>query len=396
MAVESLILVVNPGSASRKYAVFYGDEKIAQLHFEFVENHMQCVFTYKGDRQTIEYDDTDLSNASSHVFPILQEHGVIDEDSIIKAIAVRVAAPSQLFTQDNLATEDVIKSLESIQQKAPLHITVALGEIKSLVANIKDVPVVIISDSGFHSTKPEWAWRYGVDAELADKLEIKRYGYHGLSVESVVAKLDNSGRLAPKTIVCHLGSGSSITAIKDGKSVETTMGYSPLEGLMMSTRSGTIDVSAALAIKHELGLDDASIENFLNKKSGLLGVSGSSDDIRQLLVSEENGDQRAKIALSMFVYRIRQAIGQMAAAMNGADCLVFTATVGERSMPIRARVLSELSYLGFNIDQDLNNQLYEPEDITDIAASSSKPVLVIPTDEFTNIARHAYHFIDNN
>lgn len=396
MAVESLILVVNPGSASRKYAVFLGDEKIAQLHFEFVDSHVECTLIFKGQRQTIAYEDNSLLNVSSYVFSLLDKHGVIDENNVIGAIGVRVAAPSQRFAQDTLATDEVIKALESIQQKAPLHISIALTEIKHLVANMKDVPIVIVSDSAFHTTKPEYAQRYAVDIDLADRIDIKRYGYHGLSVESVVDKLKTDDSLTSKTIICHLGSGSSITAVKDGQSIETTMGYSPLEGLMMSTRSGTIDVSAALAIKHELDLDDIDLEGFLNKKSGLLGVSGSSDDIRQLLISEEKGDKRAKLALDMFVYRIKQAIGQMAAALDGADSLVFTATIGERSAPIRGRILDGLDYLGFIYDQKLNEELYEPTETTNLAAEGSKLILVTSTDEFTNIARHAYRFIKNN
>lgn len=396
MAVEPLILVVNPGSASRKYAVYAGDKKIAQLHFEFVDNHIECTLKFKDRHKTIAYEDQDLLNASSYVFTILDEYGVVNENNVIGVIGIRVAAPSQRFARDVLATKETIKALESIQQRAPLHISVALTEIKHLVANIQNVPIVIVSDSAFHTTKPEPAQLYAIDVDLADKIDVKRYGYHGLSVESVVEKLKANGQLAPKTIICHLGSGSSITAVKNGKSVETTMGYTPLEGLMMSTRSGTIDVSAALVIKHELDLDDADLEKFLNKKSGLLGVSGSSDDIRQLLAKENKGDKRAKLALEMFVYRIRQAIGQMAAAMNGVDCLVFTGTVGERSGPIRGRVLDVLDYLGFSYDKKINEELYEPIAATDLSTGSGKPVLVISTDEFINIARHASHFIKNN
>lgn len=396
MAVESLILVVNPGSASRKYAVFRDDKKIAQLHFEFVESHVECTFMHEGQRKTIAYEDNNLLNVSRYVFSLLDEHDIINENNVISAIGIRVAAPSQRFAQDALATEEVIKSLESIQQKAPLHISVALVEIKNLVANMKDVPIVIVSDSAFHSTKPEYAQRYAIDVDLADKIDVKRFGYHGLSAESVIDKLETSGKLKPKTIVCHLGSGSSITAVRDGKSIETTMGYSPLEGLMMSTRSGTIDISAALAIKHELDLDDIDLENFLNKKSGLLGVSGSSDDIRQLLVGASQDNERAQLALDMFVYRIKQAIGQMAAAMDGVDNLVFTATIGERSAPIRSRILDGLGYLGFSYNQELNNKLYEPTEITNIANEPNKPILVVATDEFANIARHAYRFINSN
>jgi acetate kinase len=194
-------------------------------------------------------------------------------------------------------------------------------------------------------------------------------------------------------IICHIGSGSSITALVDGKSVETTMGYSPLEGLMMSTRSGSIDVAAALAIKRELQLDENGLEQYLNKKSGLIGVSGTSDDLRQLIASEEAGDERAKLALQLFVYRIQQAIGQMAASMNGVDSLVFTATIGERSFIIRERILANLGYLGFENNKEINDNTFEPKEIANIASANSKPILVVATDESAEIALRADQFI---
>ncbi len=180
-----------------------------------------------------------------------------------------------------------------------------------------------------------------------------------------------------------------MTAVVDGQSADTTMGYSPLEGLMMASRSGSIDISAAIAIKKELNIDDIGLEKYLNKQGGLLGVSGSSNDIRQLISYEENGDQKAKLALKMFVYRIQQAIGQMSASMGGVDCLVFTATVGERSNVIRRRILENLGFLSFECDTNLNEQTYEPIDIVNIATESSRPIYVVSTNEVAEIAKRA-------
>jgi len=199
--------------------------------------------------------------------------------------------------------------------------------------------------------------------------------------------------LLPNTIVCHLGSGSSVTAVGNGESVDNTMGYSPLEGLMMATRSGSIDISAALVIRRELHLTDDGLEQYLDKKSGLLGVSGSSDDIRQLLTSEEKGDERAKLALDIFVYRIQQAIGQMVASLGGVDCLIFTATIGERSSIIRSRVLDRLGYLGFTYDPRINEQTFEPTDVANIAITSGKPIFVVSTDEAAEIARRTEQYM---
>ena len=391
---ESLILVVNPGSASRKYGLFADGVKKANVHFEFADGKVIGAVEYNGDKQFVKYDDADLTNVSRYVLPLLHQYNVIEPADNLSAIGVRVVAPSDNFAQDQLLTDEVLAELTSVQQKAPLHITTVLVEIQHLKNSFAGIPLIAVSDSSFHNTKPIWASYYAIDTEMADKFGIKRYGYHGLSMGSVVHRLQESNQLMPKMIICHIGSGSSVTAVMDGKSVETTMGYSPLEGLMMSTRSGSIDVAAALAIKRELGLEDNELEQYLNKKSGLLGVSGSSDDIRQLLSSEEQGDKRAELALKIFVYKIQQAIGQMAASMGGVDGLVFTATIGERSFIIRERILSQLGYLGIENDVDINTAIFEPKEIANIAKSTSKPVLVVGTDESAEIARRAGEFLN--
>jgi acetate kinase len=390
--MEPFILVVNPGSASRKYALYAGEKKLASINFEFVDDKIICRISY-GDSQKLKaYDDADLSSVSRYVLPTLHEFKIINAQQKISVIGVRLVAPSKRFAQDELVTDVIEADLEAVQQRAPLHVRTVLQEIKQLRNNLAGVPIVVVSDSAFHATKPAKSWHYGIDTELADRIDVKRYGFHGISVGSVVRHLQEDNILQPKTIVCHLGSGSSISAIADGKSIENSMGYTPLEGIMMATRTGNIDVSAALAIKRELKLTDDELETYLNKKSGLLGVSGSSNDIRQLVVSEAQGDERAKLALEIFVYRIQQMIGQMAASLGGADCLVFTATVGERSNIIRERILNNLGYLGFIYDKGLNDQTFEPVVATNIAATTSKPIIVISTDESAEIARRAKQY----
>lgn len=392
MAAGSLILVVNPGSASRKYGLFADGQKKATINFEFEDKKVIGRIEFANQKQSFNCVDTDLNTVSRYILPLLHERKIIGDSDILSAIGIRVVAPSDKFTQDRLVSDEVVAELGILQQKAPLHIAIVLLEIQNLEVIFPNIPIVVISDSAFHNTKPVWANYYGIDVALAEKFGIKRYGYHGISIGSVVKILQDGNALKPKTIICHLGSGSSITAVLDGKSVDTTMGYSPLEGLIMASRCGNIDVSAALAVKRELQLSDDALEQYLNEQSGLLGVSGTSDDIRQLITSEEKGDQRAKLALDLFVYRIQQAIGQMAASMNGVDCLVFTATIGERSNIIRGRILERLQYLGFEIDKNANEQAFEPINITDIATLSSKPILVVSTDEAAEIARRAEQF----
>jgi len=393
MTPESLILVVNPGSASRKYALFADGKKRANINFEFEDGRVIGKVEFAGNKTPITCDDADLSAVSSHILPLLHEHEIIGHSDVLTAIGIRIVAPAMRFTKDELITDEVIVALESIQQIAPLHITTALSEVKQIKEHFPGTPLIAISDTAFHSTKSEFAWHYGIDTEFANRFEIKRYGYHGISVGSVVHCLAEQNKLSQKTIICHLGSGSSLTAVVDGKSVDTTMGYSPLEGLLMASRSGTIDVSAALAIKRELQLTDSELESYLNKKSGLLGVSGSSNDVRQLLVSEEQGDDRARLALGLFVYRIQLAIGQMAASMSGVDSIVFTGTIGERSAVIRGRILDNLEYLGFIYHKDNNNSTFEPVEAVNIAIEASKPAWVIVTDEAAEIARRAEQYI---
>lgn len=392
--LNSLILVVNPGSASRKYALFADGLKKATVHFEFVDGSVVGTVEANGKKQSVKYNDQTLENACSYVLPLLHQYRVIEPLETLRAIGVRVVAPSDSFAKDMILDDSIIEDLRALQQKAPIHITTVLAEIQKLKESFAGIPLIAISDSAFHSTKPDYACHYGVSTELAEKFGIKRYGYHGISVSSVVRRLAESNTLKPKTIICHIGSGSSVTALLDGHSIETTMGYSPLEGLMMSTRSGSIDVAAALAIMRELKLSDIELEQYLNKKSGLIGVSGESDDIRQLLVAEEQGSKNAKLALQIFVYRIQQAIGQMAASLNGVDCLVFTATISERSFVIRERILKNLSYLGFEIDKIVNEKTFEPKEVTNIATGNSKPVLVAATDESAEIARRTEEIIN--
>lgn len=394
MKKDSLVLVVNPGSASRKYALYNDGNKLATIHFEFEEGKVISKLSYNGQKFFDTYTDADLGTVSRYILPLLKKYQVITEDDAMSAIGIRVVAPSKRFAADQLADDSAITALENVQLRAPLHVGTVLAEIRQLKQNMPQIPIVIVSDSAFHSTKPEWAWHYGIDTELAEKHDIKRYGFHGISVGSVVRNLLQANMLPSKTIVCHLGSGSSITAVADGKSVETTMGYTPLEGLMMETRVGNIDPSAVVAIKRELQLQDNAVEEYLNKKCGLLGVSGSTNDVRQLLAKEEQGDARAKLALKMFTYRIQQAIGQMAASMGGADQLVFTATIGERSAPIRERVLENLGYLGFINNKMINDSVFEPTEPTNIGTSESKPIIVISTDESSEIARRAAGFIN--
>lgn len=380
MDMEPLVLIANPGSASRKYALYQGTEPRADMHFEFEDGNIVCTIKTKDQKFTETTELRELVESSSVIVSLLHGNNILAPEEEINSIGLRFVAPGSYFSEDHIIDDEFVTRMEQTLPHAPLHIAATLAELRELRRQFSDTTIVGVSDSAFHRTMPDHARHYGLPLEDADRLEIKRYGYHGLSYMSVTKTLTDAGKLSQKTIVAHLGSGASITAIHDGKSVDTSMGYSPLEGLIMSTRSGTIDAAITNVLRKELQLDDSGIETYLNKKSGLLGLGGS-DDIRELLAREANGDQRATLALDTYAYAAQKIIANMAVAMDGVDTLVFTGTVGQRSAPIRKRILARLHHLGLELDLEKSEQCDSSQPIVSIEATGSKPILVVATDE---------------
>lgn len=395
MKDDRLILITNPGSSSRKYALYKGADLLCSLHFEFEGQEIVCTLKKAdGSKKKIKTEFKSLTSTVANLQDILEKEGYLSAETKLDAILARTAAPGEYFSQDHLVDEEALKQLEIGKKTAPLHIPVVAGEIEHFVKSFKGTPIVTISDSGFHNDRPDLTKYYAFDTELADKYEIKRWGYHGLSVGSIVNYMKSQDILPEKLIVCHIGSGSSLTAVQDGKSLDTTMGYTPLEGLMMSTRVGSIDTAAALAIKKYKKFEtDEALEKYLNKECGFLGVSGESDDMREVMRLRDEGDKRSTFALALYMYRIQSAIGQMAASLGGVDAIVFTATIGERSDEMRHVVASKLAYLGFSLDEE-KNIAEMPNRHTDIAAEGSKPIYVIRTDEFEEMIRRAQIILD--
>ena len=393
---DRLILITNPGSSSRKYALYKGSELVCSLHFEFEGKDIVCTLKRADDtKKKIKTDFKSLTSTVANIEEILTAEGYLGGMSKLDAILARVAAPGEYFSHDHIVDEECLKELESAKKKAPLHVPVVAGEIERFTMSFKGTPILAISDSSFHTDRPELMKAYAIDQEAAEKFDIKRWGYHGLSVGSIVQYMKKSDILPEKLIVCHIGSGSSLTAVFEGKSHDTTMGYTPLEGIMMSTRSGSIDVAAALALKRGLKIhSEEALEKYLNKKCGLLGVSGKTDDMREIIKLRDEGDKLGTFAHALYVYRIQSAIGQMAASLGGVDAIVFTATIGERSDEIRRMVCQKLQYLGFALD-DEKNIGDMPERHTNIAAEGSKPIYVIRTDEFEEMIRRANDLLED-
>lgn len=392
---QRLVLIANPGSASRKYALYCGESFLASLHFEVEDKKVVCTLKdSEGVRKPVSVKVENLEDSVAHIHEILVEAGYLGGGVELDAIIVRMVAPGSYFSRDHIVNKEFLDKLKVAKANAPLHAPVTAKEIAHFKSAFPKLTIVAVSDSAFHATKPKLTKYYPIDMELAEKYEIKRYGYHGLSVGSVVRYMKKNDLLAEKMIVCHIGSGSSVTAVFRGESVDNSMGFSPLEGVMMSTRCGNIDVAAALAIKKHLDLSDVELEKYLNKQSGLLGVSGRSGDMRDILQARDDGDEVASFALALYVHKMQVVIGQMAAVLNGVDALVFTATIGERSAEVRSAVTNKLSYLGFKLDKE-KNQINLPSGHAELQKDgASKPVFAVKTDEFLQMVVRANRVLD--
>ncbi len=381
--MSKLILITNPGSASRKYALYDGDQLLAQLHFEYEGKKVICTLKdEKGNKKDIKVTIKHLNEAATVVPQILTDEQYINEKNKLVAIVTRMVAPGDYFVKDRVVDAEFMKKLAEAEKRAPIHVPNIANEIKLLRESFADTKLIAVSDTAFHWDKPDTMKYYSFDTELADKYEIKRYGYHGLSYAFISRYMQEQGILPEKLVAMHLGSGSSISAIYNGKAMDNTMGYTPLEGVAMSTRSGSMDVAAAMAIKHALNMKtDEELELYLNKQCGLLGLSGSTDDMREIIQKRDEGDPRATMAHAIFVYRIQSYVGQMAASLGGCDALVFAGTIGERSDEIRRFVTQKLGYLGFKLDNEKNeNPVFEGRYAL-ISANDSKPIYVVLTDE---------------
>lgn len=378
-------LIVNIGSSSKKYALYLGDELILSCHFEHEESSFVVTISYD-DKVTQEKINKESFNKAIVYF--LDIYKKQFNKSKISTIGVRVVAPGDYFRKHRIIDEEYIEKLNKSMSMAPIHIKATLDEIKLLKKTFPKSKLIAASDSAFHSSMKEVASSYGVSDSLSETYNIKRFGYHGLSVNSVVNKLEDylNGYLPKRLLVIHLGSGCSITAIKDGETVDTSMGFTPLEGLLMSTRSGSFDPSLVLFLM-ERGMTASEMEKIFNKESGLLGVSNSTDDMREIIELYKKGDKKAQKAFDLFIYQIIKYVGAYTAVLGGLDAIVFTGTIGERSFIVRERIAFDLQYLGLTINKTINDKTDGSTDkITEIGAKNSKVLLcVVPTDESRSI-----------
>ena len=390
------ILVINAGSSSLKYQLIETDtsDVIAKGLCERIG--IDGKFTYKptgkAKLDAVDRPMKDHNDAIKYVLDALvdPENGVIKSMDEIDAVGHRVVHGGEKFAKSVLLTDEVIETIESLTDLAPLHNPANIMGIRACRAIMPNTPMVGVFDTAFHQTMPEEAYLYGVPYEDYKNLMIRRYGFHGTShlyvSERAVAMLGKKSAEGTKIITCHLGNGSSITAVKDGKSIDTSMGFTPLEGVPMGTRCGSMDPAVVTYLMEKKGLDTAGINNYMNKKSGMLGMSGVSSDFRDLGENEKT-NERCAIALKSFAYNVKKYIGAYAAAMDGVDAIVFTAGVGENDRGMREMILKGLGYLGVEVDFEYNRNCPRGEEVIISTASSRVKVFVIPTDEEMVIAK---------
>ncbi len=397
-----IVLVINAGSSSVKYQVINPEERRALAKGVVERIGMSgAILTHRkeGDKEIrLSGEILDHKMAIEYVLGILlsKNHGVIKDKSEIDAVGHRVVHGGEVFSGSVLITEEVMAEMRRCIDYAPLHNPPNLKGINAAMQLLPGVPQVGVFDTAFHQTMPKHAYLYGLPYALYKKHGIRRYGFHGTShrfVSDRAAEMLGKPKEELRLITCHLGNGASAAAIKYGKSIDTSMGFTPLEGLMMGTRSGDLDPAIILQIMHKEELTPNDATTLLNKHSGLIGVSGLSSDMREI-EEEYEENPRAKLAHDIFTYRLKKYIGAYAAAMGGVDAIVFTGGIGENSSMVRDHALTDMEFLGLKLDKEKNEAKVKGE--RDISASDSKvKVLVIPTNEELVIALDTMNIVQN-
>ena len=388
------ILVLNCGSSSIKYKLFEMETKevLAQGGIEKIglTGSFLKLTLPNGEKKILGKDIPEHTVGVEFIFQTLTnaEYGAIKSLDELDAVGHRMVHGGERFSQSVILNKEVLDAFTACNDLAPLHNPANLKGVNAVSALLPNIPQVGVFDTAFHQTMPAHAYMYAVPYELYEKYGVRRYGFHGTShryVSQRVCEYLGIPVEGSRIITCHVGNGGSIAAVKDGKCVDTTLGRTPLEGLMMGTRSGDIDAGAVTFIMEKEGLNATGVSNLLNKKSGVLGISGVSSDMRETTAAAKNGNTQAQLALNMYFYRIKKYIGAYAAAMGGVDVILFTGGVGENQADCREAACSGLEYMGVSINKEINNATRGEEAIISTADSKVK-VVVIPTDEEMMIA----------
>lgn len=396
------ILVLNCGSSSIKYQLIDMDEK---QHSVLAKGLLERIglemgeFTHKWNGQK-HYEQLPIPNHTEGIKIVLQaltnkEYGVISDLKEIKAVGHRVAHGGEKFTHSVRIDDNVISMIKDLCDLAPLHNPGALQGIAAMQEVLPGIPMAAVFDTSFHATMPPEAYLYAVPYEYYEKYRVRRYGFHGTSHKFVAEKAaEYAGKdwKNCKIVTCHLGSGASIAAVENGKSVETSMGFTPVEGLVMGSRTGDLDLGAFMYIMEKEGYSIKEMNTLVNKKSGLVGITGNSQDMRDVRAGRDAGDERCTYAFNMFSHRVKKYIGAYAAIMNGMDVLVMTGGIGENAWFMREAILENMEFLGIKIDKKLNESIMGDAAIISTPDSKVK-VVVYPTDEEYMIAKDTFDLV---
>jgi len=399
------ILVLNCGSSSIKYQLFdmtSGSKLLAKGLLERIGLN-DSILTHKptgAEPYKVINDIPDHTTGINLVMAALTDpkHGVIKNVNEIKAVGHRVVNGGENYKESVLVDNDVKKQIELCSELAPLHNPANLKGILSVEKLIPGVPQVAVFDTSFHQTMPDYAYMYALPYEYYEKYKIRKYGYHGTShkfVATKAAKLLGFECKNLKIITCHLGNGASITAIQNGRSIDTSMGFTPVDGLIMGTRTGEIDPGVLIYIADKEHLNVTGVNNLINKKSGVAGISQLSSDMRDLEVAAAEGNEKALLALNMYAYKVKKFIGSYIAVLNGLDILIFTGGVGENDFKMRAMICSDMEYLGINFDFKANDGI-RGKDILISKPDSRVKVMAITTDEEFVIASDTKYIVEHH
>ncbi len=395
------ILVINCGSSSLKFQLINSESEqvLAKGLCERIGIDGRLVYqAAEGEKEITEAAMPTHTEAVKMVLEALvnPKTGAIGSLEEIGAVGHRVVHGGEAFTKSTLIDDEVIKAVESVSDLAPLHNPANLIGIRACQKLMPGVPMAAVFDTAFHQTMPKEAYMYAIPYKYYEQYKVRKYGFHGTShsyVSKRAAEILEKPYDSLKTIVCHLGNGASVCAVKNGRSVDTSMGLSPLEGLVMGTRSGDVDPSVLEFIAQKENLDISQVMTVLNKESGVYGVSGVSSDFRDVEAAADAGDARADLAQEMFCYRVAKYIGSYTAAMNGVDAICFTAGLGENSGMIREKICNYLGYLGVKLDEEANKK--RGVDLVISAEDSRVKVLMVPTNEELAIARETSALVQN-
>ena len=389
-----IFLVLNSGSSSEKFSLYEGEDEIASLYFEGVENEGKkkfiCTLTRAdGTEEVIDKTWNSLDVAFKEAKTIFEKEGFVNEAHPLDGILVRVVAAGKYFSKNHIVDEQTFAELEKVRVTNPLHVPGTERGIKNARETFPEVPVLVMSDSEALNKESRRDMTYALPEEILNEFDLGRWGAHGASYGYMMDRIPELGLLEKKMIVCHLGSGCSVTALIDGTPVYTSMGETPLEGLMSSTRTGSIDPTIGALLGEKLGAAEAI--RLMNKQSGLMAMAGSND-MREIIAGAEEDRPGAVAAYNLFVDGVVGKIGEFAAKMGGVDALVFTATIGERSIPVRTSVIAKLEFMGFKIRDDV--MLDKSAGYANVAADGSKPIYVIPTNEAAYMIKKASELLD--